>query len=103
MGDLLVGVSVGVGVTDGACVVGGADVGAWVVAVGDTVTDGVSLGVGLGEGSGSEPPLRAAHNAPAPRPSRIASTTAMMIGVFDGPSFPGSGSGAPCGGMAVVG
>lgn len=97
LADAVVGVAVG----DGAWVVGAAVVGAAVVGAGDELTDLLALGVGLGEGSGASL-LRDAHRAPAPSPSTIATTTAMMIGTLDCFSS-GGGSGSPAGGIAMVG
>lgn len=112
-----VGVGVGVGVVGvavvgravvGRAVVGAAVVGAAVVMVGEAVA-GDRLGVGVdvtdavGLGWGSSPRSMAAHSAPAPSPTAIAATTAMISGSLDflGSSEPGSGSWA--GGMAIVG
>lgn len=101
VGVLRVGVGVGVGLAEvGTGVVGAAVLGATEVGVADG--DVVIVGVADGVGSSLEL-LRAAHSAPAPNPSRMATTTAITIGARDGFWFPGSGSGAPAGGSCVVG
>jgi len=94
---------VAVGVAD--CVVGACVVGACVVGVGVGVaeTERVAEGVALGEGSGSSDPLRAAHKAPAPRPSAIAIRTASTIGHREAFGSSGGCSGSCAGGMAMVG
>lgn len=114
-------VSVGLGVLDGlaevgagALVVGAAEVGAAVVGayvVGGTVVGVLCVGDTLGEvvttgdsvGPGASFPPRAAHSAPAPRPSAIATITAMMIGALPDLGSSGGGSGSWAGGMAMVG
>jgi len=105
-GEVAVGLAV-VCVGVGALVVGAAVVGAWVVGAtavidGDAL-DRVALGVGDGDGSGSSVLLRDAHNAPAPRPSAMATITAMMIGTFDGFGSCVGSSGSCAGGIAMVG
>jgi hypothetical protein len=75
-------------------------VGAAVVGVTDF--ERVAVGVGLGSGSLFEL-LRAAHRAPAPSPSRIATITAMTIGVLEGPPSDSGSSGGPEGGICIVG
>jgi len=103
-GALVVGATVVGARVVGACVVGATVVGATVVGawlVGDTVGDWVAVGDSVG--SGASLPLRAAHNAPAPRPSAIATITAMMIGALEDLGSSGGNSGSCAGGMAMVG
>lgn len=109
---VFVGVGVGVGLAGvgvavaevgaaevGATVVGAAVVGAAVLRVGDA--DRVIVGVAVG--SGSLELLRDAHSAPAPRPNRIASSTATMIGSLDVFCSGSGSSGGPEGGICIVG
>ena len=100
VGRVVVGATVVGATVVGATVVGATVVGAAVVGLGDLVR--VAVGVGLGSGSLFEL-LRAAHNAPAPSPSRIARTTAMMIGFFEGLCSGCGSSGGPEGGICIVG
>ena len=101
VGLAVVGVAVAVvgAAVVGATVVGAAVVGAAVVRVGDA--DRVIVGVAVGSGSLELP--REAHSAPAPRPSRIARSTATMIGSLDVFCSGSGSSGGPEGGICIVG